>query len=94
MVTLRCIIEGYYEIIKELIFVLIYKAGYNCSNHLCLISFLEEFFPNMDFEINKINELRMLRNDINYRGFSINYSYLEQNREHVHNIVEKLFSLN
>ena len=31
-------VEAYYDIIKELIFAHLYKNGYNCSNHLCLIS--------------------------------------------------------
>lgn len=35
-------VEAYYDIIKELIFAILYKNGYNCQNHLCLISYLKE----------------------------------------------------
>ena len=35
-------VEAYYDIIKELIFAHIYKNGYNCINHLCLIAYLKE----------------------------------------------------
>lgn len=37
-------VEAYYEIIKELMFANLYKKGYNCTNHICLIAFLREHF--------------------------------------------------
>ncbi|MGM5485067.1 MAG: hypothetical protein ACQEP1_04310 [Nanobdellota archaeon] len=46
-------VEAYYDIIKELIFAHLYKAGYNCTNHLCLISYLEENMVDFEFEIQK-----------------------------------------
>ncbi len=44
-------VEAYYEIIRDLIFAHLYKNGFNCTNHLCLISFLKENFEDFDFEI-------------------------------------------
>ncbi|MGE0793609.1 MAG: hypothetical protein AB7V77_05525 [Candidatus Woesearchaeota archaeon] len=85
------IIEGYYEVIKELILILIHKEGFNCSNHLCLISFLEEFYSSSFYEISKIDELRRLRNDINYRGFYLKPEYLVQNKETIKKIINFLF---
>ena len=35
-------VEAYYDVIKELIFANIFKDGYNCTNHLCLIAYLKE----------------------------------------------------
>ena len=35
------IVEGYYEIIKELIISLMYLKGYKSENHECLISYLK-----------------------------------------------------
>jgi hypothetical protein len=49
-------IEAYYDIIRELIFALLYKRRFNCTNHLCLIAFLKEYIKDFDYEINKIDE--------------------------------------
>ncbi|MFT4305161.1 MAG: hypothetical protein ACMXX8_03635 [Candidatus Woesearchaeota archaeon] len=87
-VTLK--VEAYYDIIKELIFAHIYKNGYNCTNHLCLISYLKEKIKDFDFEIQKIDELRMIRNDINYRGFFIKKDYLQKNELEFKNIIQRL----
>jgi len=83
-------IEAYYDIIKELIFSHIYKKGYNCSNHLCLIAYLKEKMQDFDFEIQKIDELRKVRNEINYRGLNIKKDYLERNDLEFKNIITRL----
>ena len=70
-------VEAYYDIIKELIFAHIYKNGYNCTNHLCLIAYLKEKIQDFDFEIQKIDELRKVRNEINYRGLVVKKDYLD-----------------
>ena len=89
----KCIVlkvEAYYYIIKELIFAHIYKNGYNCTNHLCLIAYLKEKIQDFDFEIQKINELRKVRNEINYRGLTIKKDYLERNEIEFKNIIKRL----
>ena len=83
-------VEGYYDIIKELIFAHIYKNGYNCTNHLCLISYLKEKINDFDFEITKIDELRKVRNEISYRGFDISDDYLARNELEFKNIIRRL----
>lgn len=85
-------VEAYYDIIKELIFAHLYKnkKGFNCTNHLCLIAFLKENFKDFDFEIEKIDELRKIRNEINYRGFSVKKDYLKRNELEFKNIINKL----
>src|SRR4030066_288014 len=57
-ITLK--VEAYYDIIKELIFAHLYKNGFNCTNHLCLIAYIKEKFKDFDFEIQKIDELRIV----------------------------------
>ena len=64
-------VEAYYDIIKELLFAHLYKNGYNYTNHLCLIAYLKEKIKDFDFETQKIDELRKVRNEINYRGLTI-----------------------
>ncbi|MBU0457319.1 MAG: hypothetical protein ABH824_05155 [Nanoarchaeota archaeon] len=83
-------VEAYYDIIKELIFAHLYKNGYNCTNHLCLIAYLKEKIQYFDFEIQKIDELRKVRNEINYRGLTIKKDYLERNELEFKNIIERL----
>ena len=83
-------VEAYYDIVKELIFAHIYKKGYNCTNHLCLIAYLKEKIQDFDFEIQKIDELRKVRNEINYRGLTIKKDYLERNELEFKNIIKRL----
>ena len=83
-------VEGYYDIIKELIFAHLYKNGYNCTNHLCLIAYLKEKIKDFDFEVQKIDELRKVRNEINYRGLAIKKDYLERNELEFKNIIKRL----
>ncbi len=83
-------VEAYYDIIKELIFAHLYKNGYNCSNHLCLIAYLKEKMKDFDFEIQKIDELRKVRNEINYRGLAVKKDYLERNELEFKNIIKRL----
>jgi len=83
-------VEAFYDIIKELTFAHLYKNGYNCANHLCLIAYLKEKMKDFDFEIQKIDELRRVRNDINYRGLKIQKDYLERNELEFKNIIERL----
>ena len=83
-------VEAYYDIIKELLFAHLYKNGYNCTNHLCLIAYLKEKIKDFDFETQKIDELRKVRNEINYRGLIIKKDYLERNELEFKNIIKQL----
>lgn len=83
-------IEAYYDIIKELIFSHLYKNGYNCSNHLCLIAYLKQKVKDFDFEIEKIDELRRVRNEITYRGLTVKKDYLERNELEFKDIIKRL----
>ncbi len=83
-------VEAYYDIIRELIFAHLYKNGYNCTNHLCLIAYLKEKIQDFDFEIQKIDELRKVRNEINYRGLIVQKDYLERNELEFKNIIKRL----
>ncbi len=83
-------VEAYYDIIKELLFAHLYKHGYNCTNHLCLIAYLKEKMEDFDFEIQKIDELRKVRNEINYRGLTVKRDYLDRNELEFKNIITRL----
>jgi len=83
-------VEAYYEVIKELMFALLYKKGFDCSNHVCLISYLTEYISDFEYETMKIDELRIVRHDIDYRGFNVSSDYLEQNELEFKWIIQKL----
>ncbi len=83
-------LEAYYEIIKELMLAHLYKTGYNCSNHLCLIAYISKHLENFEFEAGKIDELRQLRNEISYRGFQVSKDYVERNETEFAHIIDRL----
>lgn len=83
-------VEAYYDVIQELVHAHLYRKGYNCSNHLCLISFLEENFRHFGRETMKIDELRVVRNDMNYKGLIVERDYLERNEREFRRIIAGL----
>lgn len=83
-------VEAYYDIIKELAFAHMYRRGFNCTNHLCLIAHLKKHISGFDFECDKIDELRQLRNEISYRGFGVKKDYLERNEPEFKAMIERL----
>lgn len=83
-------VEAYYDVIRELIFAHLYKNGYNCTNHICLIAYLREKLKDFDYEIHKIDELRKVRNEITYRGFAVQKDYLQRNGLEFKNIINHL----
>lgn len=40
--------------------------------------------------LNKIDELRQLRNEISYRGFTVKKDYLERNEQEFKDIIDRL----
>jgi len=74
------IVEDYYEVIKEAITALMAINGYKTLSHEVLIAYLKEFYPDFsDAEIMLMDQLRVLRNRIAYRGFFIAPDYVERN---------------
>jgi len=84
------IIEDYYEIIKELITAIMSSDGYKSYSHECLIIFMEKFYNLSKSHLVLIDQLRRIRNDINYRGISVDYSYLERNENSIKEIIIEL----
>ena len=88
------IIEGYYELVKELITAIMSTDGYKTTSHELLVgyiaSFHKEFPPS---EIHLIDQLRKTKNDIAYRGVMIQPEYLKRNKEKILTIISKLKQL-
>lgn len=85
------VVEDYYEIIKESITALMAFDGYKTLSHEVLISYLKRFHKDFtEHEIIFIDEMRKLRNKINYDGFKVKPQYWELNKSNILSIVEKL----
>ncbi|MBI4141690.1 hypothetical protein HY484_02070 [Candidatus Woesearchaeota archaeon] len=85
------IVEEYYEIIKELITALMSCDGWKTTSHELLVGYLAKFYPEIDgAEISFIDQLRQMRNDIDYRGIMINPEYVERNKETILNVIDEL----
>lgn len=83
--------EAFYDIIKELIFSHMYKMVFKCSNHLCLIAYLQENFKNFDYEINKIDELRQLHLTINLFALKVDSFQQRQSLSETNSPKAKIF---
>ena len=84
------LVEGYYEIIKELLTAYLNLNGLESSNHECLIRYFQKENPNLNVEAEKIDELRQVRNKIDYRGFFVQKDFLERNNLEYQHIIELL----
>jgi uncharacterized protein (UPF0332 family) len=91
----QLLIESYYEAIKEIISALLAIHGYKSYSHECLITFIEEFYPNVldDFENHFLDSMRKLRSDIQYRGRDVADDYLKRNSLVIEKIIEKLLDV-
>lgn len=85
------LVEEYYEIIKELITALMSCDGWKTTSHELLVGYLAKFYPEFSSaEIALIDQLRQIRNDIDYRGVMINPEYVERNKTTILDVIAKL----
>ena len=94
-INARFVLEEYYESLLELIHALLSTNGYKCYNHDCSISFLKEFYAKIfsQSEIKFLNDVRMLRNDIKYKGKIISRIEAEEIIGKIKDIETKLIDL-
>jgi len=81
------IVEGYYEVIKELLTALLLKNGFRSKNHQCLISYLYKKFPEYEAEAYLVGELCFLRNRLDYYGEKIKLDYYLKNKTNIINTI-------
>ena len=85
--------ENYYEIIKELCTAIALLNGYKFigeNAHKELIDFVKDYKEITDYEIKVIDDLRIRRNKSTYEGKPIEEIYLENKKEDLLTIIEKL----
>jgi len=89
-------VENYYEIIKELAAAILLLDGIKAtgeSAHKETIEALSEYKQIEEWEINLMDDLRIKRNKSSYEGKQINTSYLENKKDKIIQIMEKLENL-
>ncbi len=64
--------------------------GYKSYSQECLVSYLEEFYEFSHEELELIDELRNLRNDIDYRGRYLEMDYLNRKEDKIQKVISKL----
>ncbi len=86
--------KEYYEVIRELMSIILLLDGYKTAGegaHKRMIEYLEagykEFHGN---EISLIDDLRIVRNKIAYDGFFVRADYVERNLAGIREIIRKL----
>ncbi|MCZ7385380.1 MAG: hypothetical protein O8C67_17150 [Candidatus Methanoperedens sp.] len=88
------VLKEYYEVIRELITVILLLDGYKTQGegaHKKLIEYLEKNYPEFKrHEISLIDDLRLTRNRIAYNGFFVTDEYLERKMKEILAIIEKL----
>ncbi|MFZ3058704.1 MAG: hypothetical protein WA102_03100 [Candidatus Methanoperedens sp.] len=88
------VLKEYYEVIRELITVILLLDGYKTQGegaHKKLIEYLEKNYPEFKgHEISLLDDLRLTRNRIAYNGFFVTDEYLERKMKEILAIIEKL----
>lgn len=86
--------KEYYEVIRELIGVILLLDGYKTHGegaHKKLVEYLEKNYEEFNQEeISLIDNLRITRNKIAYDGFFVEKSYIERRLNDIKEIVIKL----
>ncbi len=90
--TISFIVEGYYEVIKELLVAYLLLHGLRSKNHQCLISFLYKEHPELEHEAMIIAKMSYYRNRLNYYGETIPKTFFEENKAVIKDIINKLNS--
>ncbi len=88
------IVEGYYEVIKELLVALLLSKGLRSKNHQCLISYFYHKYQEYEAEAYLIAQMSYLRNRLDYYGEGIDFAFYDKNKEEFDKVVELLKKLN
>ena len=87
------IIEGYYEVIKELLTAFLLSKGLRSKNHQCLISYFYNHCHEYEAEAYIISQMNYLRNRLEYYGELISIEFYEKNKYEFKHIIKLLNDL-
>ena len=88
------ITKEYYEVIRELLSIVLLLDGYKTYGegaHKKLIEYVEKNYKEFSkYEISLIDNLRNIRNKIAYDGFFVEKDYIERKKKEINIIIKKL----
>ena len=88
------IVKEYYEVIRELITVILLLDGYKTHGegaHKKLIEYIGKNYTEFKVhDITLIDDLRIIRNKISYNGFFVTEDYLERKRKDILMLIDVL----
>lgn len=87
------VVEGFYEVIKELLTALLLSKGLRSRNHQCLISYFYHSHPEHEAEAHLISQMSYLRNRLNYYGEAIEPQFYNKNKEEIERIITILIRI-
>ena len=86
--------KEYYDIIRELVSVVLLLDGYKTYGegaHKKLVEYLQSHYKEFsEYEISLIDDLRITRNKIAYDGFFVDKDYIGRKIKDIHVIIRKL----
>ena len=86
--------KEYYQVIRELISVVLLLDGYKTYGegaHKKLVEYLQLNYKEFDeYAISLIDDLRIIRNKIAYDGFFVDMDYIERKVKDIQEIIRKL----
>ena len=91
--TVSFVVEGYYEVIKDLLVALLLSHGLRSKNHQCLISYFYNMNSDYEAEAHLISQMSYLRNRLDYYGEFIELEFYEKNKSEFERIINLLKSL-
>jgi len=74
------VLEGHYEIIKELATAILALDGWNALDHECLFAYLKNKKKDLEIDFDFLLELKDTRNSIGYRGVMVSANTWTQNK--------------
>ena len=93
MKTVSFVVEGYYEVIKELLVAYLLTNGLKSGNHQCLITYFYKENSDYEYEAKLISQLSFYRNRLNYYGETIPMSFYEKNKKEFEEIIKIIENL-
>ena len=88
------ITKEYYEVVRELISIILLLDGYKTMGegaHKRQIEYLEANYKNFSkYDIDFIDDLRVTRNKIAYDGFFVKEAYIDRKLNEILKIIDKL----
>ncbi|MDD5417997.1 MAG: hypothetical protein PHW96_03905 [Candidatus Nanoarchaeia archaeon] len=82
------IVSDYYEVLKELITAILICKGIKTLSHKLLIEQIKSELTEEEYYM--VDEIRVIRNKINYDGFFVEIDYLNRKENKIKTVIAKL----